>query len=98
MIIVSQNKELITNLDNVIGIQKDGKRIGAVFVNGDSLILAEYKTEERAKGILQEIVEAIKGKSKVTMTQEEITTESFGRILWNARGLAYEISRTKRTM
>lgn len=56
MIIVSQNKELIINFNNVIGIQNNESRVGARFIDGSSLTFGTYKTEERAKEVLNEIV------------------------------------------
>ena len=62
MIIVSQDKDLIVNFDNttVIGIaQSNSKEIDSITVDGEEQFLAEYKTEKRAKEVLQEIVNAI---------------------------------------
>ncbi len=65
MIIVSQDKKIITNFDNTIGLQinehilnSDGKRdfeIRAITEKRDCAI-AFYATEERAKEVLQEII------------------------------------------
>lgn len=69
MIIVSQDKRIITNFDNTIGLQinehilnSDGERdfeIRAITEKRDCVI-AFYKTEERAKEVLQEIVNKYK--------------------------------------
>ena len=75
MLIVSQDKELIINLSNVIGIQKEEKNIGAVFVNGDSLILGEYKTEKRAKEVLQEIIKKYKGTEALKIAINSLSDE-----------------------
>ena len=56
MIIVSQEKNIILNLENIIGIQMEDNCIGAYLVNDDSLYIGEYKTKERAKEVLQEII------------------------------------------
>ncbi len=59
MIIISQDKDLIINFDNVtvIGIaQSDEKEIDSITVDGEEQFLAEYKTEKRAKEVLQEII------------------------------------------
>ncbi len=59
MIIVSQDRDLIINFDNVtvIGIaQNNSKEIDSITVDKEEQYLGEYKTEERAKEVLQEIV------------------------------------------
>lgn len=59
MIIVSQDKDLIVNFDNitVIGIAENNlKEIDSITTDGAEQFLAEYATEERAKEVLQEIV------------------------------------------
>lgn len=61
MIIVSQDKRKIINFDNIahIFIQGDNKSIGYGRMSGSGANeLGIYKTEERAKEILNEIVEA----------------------------------------
>lgn len=58
MIIVSQDRDLIINFDNVtvIGIaQNNSKEIDSITVDKEEQYLGEYKTEERAKEVLQEI-------------------------------------------
>ena len=58
MIIVSQDRDLIINFDNVtvIGItQNNSKEIDSITVDKKEQYLGEYKTEERAKEVLQEI-------------------------------------------
>lgn len=65
MIIVSQDKTGITNLDNVNTLRatKTGKIISfdTSYRSEDdcSDVLGQYKTEERAKEVLQEIIKAI---------------------------------------
>ena len=62
MIIVSQDKNSVVNYDNVeiIGIDRNNKKqIACGFAEG-SMSLGEYKTEERAKEVLQEIVSKYK--------------------------------------
>lgn len=56
MLIVSQNKASVLNFDNVnlIGTNKDGD-IKARLGIDDIIVLGKYKTEERAKEVLQEI-------------------------------------------
>ena len=58
MIIVSQDRDLIINFDNVIVIgiaQNNSKEIDSITVDKEEQYLGEYKTEERAKEVLQEI-------------------------------------------
>jgi hypothetical protein len=60
MIIVSQDRDLIINFDNVtvIGIaQNNSKEIDSITVDKEEQYLGEYKTEERAKEVLAEITE-----------------------------------------
>ena len=61
MIIVSQNKKEIVNLDTISIIYTDYSdeyyRVICTDIRGcNLLILGEYKTEERAKEVLQEII------------------------------------------
>lgn len=69
MIIVSQDKKVITNFNNTLGIQ-----IETYFLNGDGekdyevkvitekgiCTIGTYDTEERAKEVLQEIIDVYK--------------------------------------
>ena len=67
MIIVSQDKDTIINHDNVqlLWINKNilNETIKTFYIYADHDFLGEYKTEERAKEVLQEIV----SKYKVTL-------------------------------
>lgn len=59
MIIVSQDRDLIINFDNVtvIGIaQNNSKEIDSITVDKEEQYLGEYKTEERAEEVLRDIV------------------------------------------
>ena len=61
MIIVSQDKEKIINLDNIQRLFIDADYISAVIYAEcieDDILIGSYKTEERAKEILQEIVKS----------------------------------------
>ena len=66
MIIVSQDKTKLVNFDNLIQIyitQDEEETANFIrYESGDSLYedLVEYKTEERAKEVLQEIVSKYK--------------------------------------
>lgn len=60
MIIVSQDKEEIINLDNIQRLFIDTDYISTVIYAKcieDDISIGTYKTEERAKEVLQEIVE-----------------------------------------
>lgn len=63
MIIVSQDKDGILNFDNVIGIiiaidieSNKKTRIAIDTIEGERYYIARYSTEERAKEVLQEII------------------------------------------
>jgi hypothetical protein len=62
MIIVSQNKKFIVNFNNIYSIGLDKKNeayyVNCTFNNADGT-LGIYKTEERAKEVLQEIIDLI---------------------------------------
>lgn len=64
MIIVSQDKDKIINHDNVqlLWINKNilNKTIKTFYIYADHDFLGEYKTEERAKEVLQEIIDMYK--------------------------------------
>ena len=63
MIIVSQDRDLIISFDNVtvIGIaQNNSKEIDSITVDKEEQYLGEYKTEERAKEVLAEIINMYK--------------------------------------
>ena len=66
MIIVSQDKDNIVNFDNIVSIglndfdidrEATFQRITAETI-GTSVVLGDYKTEERAKEVLQEIIKS----------------------------------------
>ena len=81
MIIVSQDKTKIVNFDNLIQIyitQDEEETANFIrYESVDSLYedLGEYKTEERAKEVLQEITEKIFGSSNIKMDIEGINCE-----------------------
>lgn len=60
MIIVSQNKDIIANFDNITSLDTDQCNgvyvVGCNFTNRNNVYLGEYKSEERAKEVLQEII------------------------------------------
>lgn len=80
MIIVSQDKTRLINFERVeiLGIDlKNNKQICCGFNQGN-IVLGKYATEERTKEVLQETIEAIRGKSEISITQGEIKSECFG--------------------
>ena len=64
MVIIGQDKETVVNFDriNYIQVSKvDEKGKSVIEINYADMnwkVIAEYKTEERAKEVLQEIIEA----------------------------------------
>lgn len=82
MIIVSQDKKSIYNFDNIKSIDIVENEI---YITDDILMdegarIGEYATEERAKKVLEEIIENIQGKSFVEMNTDRITLEVTGGI------------------
>lgn len=79
MIILNQKKDIAINFSNVISVYRQGKNVQVLmtFIK-DALILGEYKTEERAKEILQEIIKyynSLKRKSVYAMGDSNFTFE-----------------------
>lgn len=70
MLIVSQNKVSILNLDkvNLIGTNRDGEVKARLGIN-DIIVLGTYKTEERAKEVLQEITNRYKNWENIKVGQ-----------------------------
>ena len=64
MIIVSQDKNNVINYDNVKSLWIEDNVLDETnttfYINADEDFLGEYKTEERAKEVLQEIIKAYK--------------------------------------
>ena len=62
MIIVEQDKTYLINFENTaqislaVNTKGDTYAIMAQTIDGEQVVLGEYKTEERAKEILQEII------------------------------------------
>ena len=58
MIILNQKKDIVINFSNVVSIYVQEKNVQVLmtFIE-DSLILGKYATEERAKEVLNEIIE-----------------------------------------
>lgn len=79
MIIVSQDKDAILNFDNIEAIRliksiEDNKRnlIAIDMLNGERYSVAKYETEERAKEILQEIINVVSLEELKNKTFEEV--------------------------
>lgn len=73
MIIVSQDKDVIINFENVLIIninQTKKTQIGGWFScneeNNNNVLLGEYATEERAKEVLNEIIKAFVTEKKLS--------------------------------
>ena len=60
MIILSQDKDIVINFDNVKSLWIDDnvldKTNTSFYINADDEVVGEYKTEERAKEVLKEIL------------------------------------------
>ena len=79
MIIVSQDKLKISeNME--IGVYpeysiKNPDKIDCYKIENDSIILGEYKTEERAKEVLQEIINKYRGTESFKASVNKISDE-----------------------
>ena len=73
MIIVSQDKETIVNFENITEIAQDYGEIGITndLLNDTFQVIAKYKTKERAKEVLQEIIERYTNWENFKMGQPE---------------------------
>lgn len=72
MIIVSQDREQIVNFDNIESIFLKQREVWYQGIYGEGYLIAEYSTEERAKEVLQELVQTLYIKSKLNMTSNGI--------------------------
>lgn len=70
MIIVSQDETSIINFDNIEEIYVSWKFISVNYSLNNNECIAEYKTEERAKEVLQEIVKATIENKKAEETKD----------------------------
>lgn len=92
MIIVSQDKDLIVNFNNItaIGIaQNNDKEIDSITTDGEEQYLGAYKTEERAKEVLEEIINVYKGTEAFKVVSGRIL-DSTGAVAIN-KGFVYEM-------
>lgn len=87
MIIVSQDKTFMLNFDNIESIEignfeeNRGKAIIYARLTSDYFYtIGEYNTIERAKEVLQEIIEFLDRKSLVEMDEDGITMQVLGNI------------------
>lgn len=78
MIIVSQDKDCIVNFDTIVSIgiedfsnSSPWQRITAETL-GAAVVLGDYKTEERAKEVLQEIISKYKTTLYNSKTNETV--------------------------
>jgi hypothetical protein len=93
MIIVSQDKKAIHNFDNVLSIQVEEINGGYELIVYDAINdgtgIGTYKTEERAKDILQEIVKEYKA-TEAFKVCANIISDKVGAIAIE-EGFAYEM-------
>lgn len=69
MIIVYQDKTGIINFDKVQNIYVSGRFISLYFELNNNKVIGTYKTEERAKEVLKEILEAYKNCNYYSLSQ-----------------------------
>lgn len=78
MIIVNQEKTYLVNFNNVCQVslavdeEETEYAIAVQTVDKEEIIMGTYKTEERAKEVLQEIIIAIRGKNMVQFSNGEM--------------------------
>lgn len=81
MIIVSQDQKQMINFDNIEIIFLKQQEIWYQGVYGEGYQLAEYKTEERAIEVLQEITKAYTCMELINTRQLQINSEIQGKDL-----------------
>lgn len=69
MIIVSQDKSEIINFDRTFNIFIEKINENDYEINADGECIGDYKTEERAKEVLKEILEAYKNCNYYSLSQ-----------------------------
>lgn len=90
MIIVSQDREEIVNFNMVTNMfVLDGGDVRCMLSSGDDTFIAKYKTEERAKEVLQEIIKKYKGTEAFKACANRIT-DNVGAIAIE-EGFVYEM-------
>lgn len=91
MIIVSQDKSTILNFDNTVSVyvirdalsaEKGLENYNIDYSTNDeiNIVIGTYATEERAKEVLEEIIENIQCKSFVEMNADGVVSEVTGGI------------------
>ena len=80
MIIVSQDKKSIYNFDNVKSIDRLRNEIYITdeILADEGASIAKYNTEERAKEVLEEIIDSLQNKSFVEIDSNGITSKIAG--------------------
>lgn len=80
MIIVSQDKKSIYNFDNVKSIDRLRNEIYITdeILADEGASIAKYNTEERAKEVLEEIIDSLQNKNLVEINSEGITSKIAG--------------------
>ena len=73
MIIVSQDKEEIVNFDLICNIFVFGSGIKCILADGCDTIIGEYKTQKRAKEVLEEIINMYKATESFIATANRIS-------------------------
>lgn len=89
MTIINQEKDAIANYNNMQGIRVKGNEIIGLFVTGiedDVILLGRYKTKERAKKVLQEII-----KFYETSKRHECSSNNGGISLFLEKTFIYEM-------
>ena len=69
MLIISQDKSEIINFDKVQNIYVSGRFISLNFELNNNEVIGTYETEERAKEVLKEILEAYKNCNYYSLSQ-----------------------------
>lgn len=95
MIIVEQEKTYLINFDNVgqitLAIDEEGKEYAVIAqtIDKEEIVMGIYKTEERAKEVLQEIVKAYTSMQILPFLQANISDNIYGKDL--SKVVAYEM-------
>lgn len=70
MLILSQHKIVILNFNTATTIIAEKNEVIARLINGNKATLGKYDTEERAKEVLQEIIEEYKSQQYIIFNAE----------------------------
>lgn len=91
MIIVSQDGKTIVNFENITVIGTcvpEKEQIGSITTNGDNQVLGLYKTEERAKEVLIEIMQSYIDSENYKYLNQLMNANDLNRL---QKGLVYEM-------